>query len=517
METVPNTRKQDCIMSAWVEWDECDARCGVGQQQRHRQVHVLPTRGGEDCPSSIVETKSCMKDPCGNDCAMDEWTPWSACTGSCGQGQQNRTRDILVPAKNGDGCKDATSEIRGCALKPCDYADCQWGEWSEWEKCSCSCDGGEQHRNRLIAVYPFGGGKACDPNTKREIRACNTHKCGKYVDGTWGSWTEWTTCSASCEGGLKFRVRNVESQASDCGSPPEGLSHDVHPCNRHAVCHPDVDCQWGAWQEWHGCSSLCDGVKRRSREIDVQGVGKGAFCEGTSEEVANCNPSLGEPRPASCAEEVKVDCVLSEWGRWSECSVSCGRGQQNRSKLVVPGNGKPCHGKTSEVASCDQGDCPGHDPVNCRWGEWGEWGTCTKCSGEMYRHRPILQQAANGGEPCSPGAAREAKQCPRICNEPTYCTWQEWSQWGACDAKCGAGVKTRRRILSSTSAPLLSSAEKNDQLRMQAAQMDSQNVQQIVVAFVAGAISLVAVLGASRSCRRDVHSNEIPERQAFVA
>jgi hypothetical protein len=64
---------------------------------------------------------------------------------------------------------------------------------------------------------------------------------------------------------------------------------------------------------------------------------------------------------------------------------------------------------------------------------------------------------------------------------------------------------------------LLSSVEKNDQLRMQAAQMDSQNVQQIVVAFVAGAISLVAVLGASRSCRRDAHSNEIPEHQALVA
>ena len=47
----------------------------------------------------------------------------------------NRTaQTIFLPARNVDGCFETTSEVRGCTLKQCHYADWKWSARSEWEK-----------------------------------------------------------------------------------------------------------------------------------------------------------------------------------------------------------------------------------------------------------------------------------------------------------------------------------------------------------------------------------------------
>ena len=58
-----------------------------------------------------------------------------------------------------------------------------------------------------------------------------------------------------------------------------------------------------------------------------------------------------------CAE---VDCVLGEWGEWSECSQSCGTdGVQERQRIVEaePGHGgRPC-GPRVEKRMCSLAPC----------------------------------------------------------------------------------------------------------------------------------------------------------------
>ena len=119
MKTVHGTMKQECVMSAWVEWDNCAARCGVGHEHWHSQVLVLPSPGGEDCPSSTVESTSCVKAPFGVSCAFP------ACTGSCVCGQQNRSNHPDA-GKNGDCGADSISEVM-----PWHCADCKWRAGSE--------------------------------------------------------------------------------------------------------------------------------------------------------------------------------------------------------------------------------------------------------------------------------------------------------------------------------------------------------------------------------------------------
>ena len=103
--------------------------------------------------------------------------------------------------------------------------------------------------------------------------------------------------------------------------------HEYRVCNDNISCQPNVDCESREWHEWNGCSATCDGLRHRSRHIALQGSGHGKFCTGVADEVQNCNSS------SACEREAKVDCQWSEWNSWSSCSVTCGRGQYNRSRF----------------------------------------------------------------------------------------------------------------------------------------------------------------------------------------
>ena len=55
-----------------------------------------------------------------------------------------------------------------------------WGEWSNWETCSASCDGGQQIRKRLCdSPLPQHGGNDCtvDGSSDTDSQECNTDRC----------------------------------------------------------------------------------------------------------------------------------------------------------------------------------------------------------------------------------------------------------------------------------------------------------------------------------------------------
>lgn len=99
---------------------------------------------------------------------------------------------------------------------------------------------------------------------------------------------------------------------------------------------------------------------------------------------------FGEPRIG--LGNVPIDCVLSDWTDWSECSG----GLQTRTRTIVTApeyGGNPC-GATIETRDC-QAPLP---PVDCLVSEWSEWSSCV--NGSQTRTRTVLVTPENGGESC---------------------------------------------------------------------------------------------------------------------
>ena len=52
-----------------------------------------------------------------------------------------------------------------------------WGQWQAWGSCSQICGNGTQQRSRLCDnPAPSGNGTSCTGND-REVQACNTDEC----------------------------------------------------------------------------------------------------------------------------------------------------------------------------------------------------------------------------------------------------------------------------------------------------------------------------------------------------
>ena len=59
--------------------------------------------------------------------------------------------------------------------------DCTWDDWSEWSDCTKSCGNGVKMSNRKIKQEPFFGGRKCEGNDTR-FMPCNLELCPGYVN-----------------------------------------------------------------------------------------------------------------------------------------------------------------------------------------------------------------------------------------------------------------------------------------------------------------------------------------------
>eukprot|EP00928_Gymnodinium_smaydae_P017931 TRINITY_DN16839_c0_g1_i1.p1 TRINITY_DN16839_c0_g1~~TRINITY_DN16839_c0_g1_i1.p1 ORF type:complete len:1540 (+),score=305.14 TRINITY_DN16839_c0_g1_i1:64-4620(+) len=513
----------DCQVSEWTNWDACDKTCGGGQQMRQRQVVVNPTSDGKRCPDELVETQGCAVERCPvQDCILGPWTAPSACSSSCGPGQQQRTREVKQYASlGGAGCNGSLVETIACNQGECSVKDCQWNLWSEWSACSISCGGGHRSRHRNIKVMPDEGGKACDPEAFSEVGSCSLSPCNSTcIDGEWEEWDAWEPCSSTYSGGVTWRTRAVRREANDCGKPAEGEYREMASCNEDVPCIKKQDCQVGEWTAWTNCSEPCNGVKHRARHIAVHARGGGQQCEDSLREVAPCNPDEGQAAPASCLVGEPRDCEVSEWTGFGVCSASCGGGQQVRERriLVAPANGgKTCPTHLEETSGCNTQDCPTTcEPQDCKWGQWSDWGACSKCSGEMRRFRSVVQHTRCGGKPCEMKDAEIAQKCPRQCHEPSYCGMGDWTLWGTCSSTCGEGWRERSRSLVLQPNPEVRFLDDASQLRLReeklkddlkslaehARELEGKRTRELVVSFGCGLAALTAAFAFTRSRSR---------------
>lgn len=115
------------------------------------------------------------------DALVSDWSEWSDCSQSCGEGTKTRTRRILKNARNGGKqFRDKLSESASCNLKPCPAEDCEF-HWTESSPCSETCGGGITCKSLIITKPAAYGGKCPAYN---ECVPCNTQHCKEdgYID-----------------------------------------------------------------------------------------------------------------------------------------------------------------------------------------------------------------------------------------------------------------------------------------------------------------------------------------------
>lgn len=107
-------------------------------------------------------------------------------------------------------------------------------------------------------------------------------------------------------------------------------------------------------------------------------------------------PLLDQLRPCDRGP-CKVDCLLSEWSAWSECSHPCGLGEQHRSRQVLeaPTNtGSPC-GTLEETRPCGS-----HCPPKCILSDWTEWASCSALCQQVSRAVRLYSQQTGASRQC---------------------------------------------------------------------------------------------------------------------
>eukprot|EP00929_Paragymnodinium_shiwhaense_P087746 TRINITY_DN4788_c0_g2_i1.p1 TRINITY_DN4788_c0_g2~~TRINITY_DN4788_c0_g2_i1.p1 ORF type:complete len:1519 (-),score=327.65 TRINITY_DN4788_c0_g2_i1:305-4861(-) len=458
--------KKECVdgkWELWSHWSVCSTTCGTGYKSRSRQVATKANGCGKALEGvredfqACKATQACSRDV---DCEISEWSAWSSCSCKC-MGIKERTRYIKTfVAGNGKPCNGAamkeTSSCNDDPHTPACGGVVQNCELSLWEvgKCSRTCGGGQQEKRRHIVKNAMGGGKACSGDLVTSV-PCNTQPCGKEVctDCRWGTWGSWSDCT-HC-GGQRFRHRNVDQMANECGKPCASVAaQEMGDCK--STCPlGEYICKWSEWSDvtcpTKGCGDT-SALRTRSLgftkldnsksslEASFEGslfVGHmGAICTGSEVSLQLCDRKECECTP--------IDCAFNEWEDWSRPSCE---GLCQRTRTINGTNnecGAPCTGSLIETKKCPVA-CGA--PEDCVWGQWTQWSACTTAYGQKTRSRKVGSAPNWRGKPCN-GEATETTACftsPSARN----CQLSTWSAFDTCSASCGGGVRSRHRSVVS--------------------------------------------------------------------
>ncbi|XP_059365640.1 adhesion G protein-coupled receptor B2-like isoform X3 [Carassius carassius] len=221
----------DPAAEEWSQWSVCSLTCGQGWQVRSRSCVSSPY--GTLCSGPLRETRLCNNTAtCPGEPQhqavhglWEEWSSWSLCSVKCGRGTRTRSRICVLPQHGSNGCGGPEVQTKLCNIAVCPV-DGQWLDWAAWSQCSVSCGSGTQQRQRRCSVSVHGWAECKGPHA--ETRECTNPSCGD--GGNWGAWNHWSLCSKTCDSGWQRRFRMCEGTGIQ-GYPCEGSAEEVRSCN----------------------------------------------------------------------------------------------------------------------------------------------------------------------------------------------------------------------------------------------------------------------------------------------
>ena len=427
----------------WTGFTKCSAKCGVGMKSRKRMCDSpAPMFGGDICIGSDVEEMPCDT---GVFCPVNgnwgSWTSFTPCNKKCGIGiiQRSRLCNNPAPMYNGKPCMGLAIEEQICDTGINCPIDGNWGPWTIFTKCSVKCGLGIQQRTRECNNPPplYGGGDCA--GHPLETQDCDSGvPCP--VDGGWSLWTDYGPCNVRCGVGIQKRQRACTNP-----SPMYGGLDCLGDLIEERKCDTKINCaidgSWSLWAGWTPCSVDCGtGISMRSRKCsNPPPMYGGKLCPGFEMEETICDTGIKCP----------VHGGWSIWSKYSPCSVTCGKGMKQRTRIcdspMPQYGGKMCLGDSTEQTMCDTGImCPIHGGFSL----WTKWSPCTAKCGEGLQHRERFCNSPSplyGGDPCK-GIFTEERICDTGVFCPVHGNWGQWSAFSPCSVDCGSGFKDRSRF-----------------------------------------------------------------------
>lgn len=268
-----------------------------------------------------------------------------------------------------------------------------WTSWSAWSECSATCGIAVKTRTRTCTnPAPAHGGRVCVGQDRSEVLCTGNPPCpvlkAPTQDGNWGSWSDWEPCSSICGGGYRKRIRRCDnpppmSGGSDC----IGCNVEYESCNTHQCPEQTKHTTWSPWYITNSSNSNKNEYVRKRFKYTCRGPVQDPMLLTISykEQERVCNSD-------NCPEDIP------RWTEWSECSVTCGGGYQERSKVCEKRN--KCQGSNHERRPCNEHSC------RSEWDCWSDWSPCSvTCGwGIRKRYRSCLSGNCKGDsvqeEPC---------------------------------------------------------------------------------------------------------------------
>ncbi|KAH8850529.1 Semaphorin-6D [Schistosoma japonicum] len=449
------------LRDPYCGWNEENQKCDDLSNEEEIHNNIV-TYHSDTCDQSELVSNIKIKSEWGS------WSQWSSCKHVSDKYKNNMLltqypskqikltgcicrfrscNSLLFSELEENECSSGSSvEISNCSYNG------GWTEWSAWSGCEPVCY--TQHHNSNVTQIrtryrscsnpsPVGNAHKCHgPDKQTEICTKEIVMCSPEISTFgWTSWSHWTSCTVSCNGGKQFRRRHCKykngfsSENIDMFTLDEvnvllkdqslmntdnllciGKAFEDRECNTNPCSVTKITSLWSDWYITDE-SGEKENIQRRYRvecsaklpesenfqaQIDTQTrickIEKNSYevnCEDLDKSFENYEKFL-----PVLSENVKAD-----WSSWTDCSQPCGGGSRYRKRIksLLLRNTDDKHNKNDyeiEHELCNLHSCKGY------WSCWSEWSDCSqtepcaKPRGVQRRFRTCINEfSSSTGKP----------------------------------------------------------------------------------------------------------------------